>query len=81
VTDPDKPVTVSAIAERQVHTMTDKVRDMQAAEAVARVLFAQIEGDASDAAWQGCQFKPVFREAARTAFEKLNQSFSDDTFS
>lgn len=62
-------------------TMTDKVRDMQAVEAVARVLFAQLEGDASDAAWQGCGFKPLFRRAARVAMDDLSQSFNDNTFS
>jgi hypothetical protein len=64
-----------------VSTMTEQVRDTQAVEAVAKVLFAQLEGDASDAAWQGCNLKPIFRRAARVAMNDLNQSFSDDTFS
>jgi hypothetical protein len=55
--------------------MTEQVRDTQAVEAVAKVLFAQLEGDASDEAWRRCGFKPVFRKAARVALADLQTSF------
>jgi hypothetical protein len=59
-------------------TMTDQVRDMQAVEAVAKVLFAQVEGDARDEAWQRCPFKPIFRKAARVAMADLQGSLDDE---
>jgi hypothetical protein len=61
-----------------VSTMTEQVRDTQAVEEIAKTLFAQVEGDARDEAWQRCPFKPIFRKAARVAMVDLQGSFDEE---